>query len=870
MRLNQWHWAFFLLAWGTVVCAQEIPRIRHFTPSDYKAQNQNWSLATSEQGWIYAGNNSGLIEMDGSNAQTYFLPDKQTVRCVATGAQQVVFCGGMGEFGFWKPAANGLLEYTSLSRDIINPLQNEEIWHILVLPNAVLFQSFSTLYRYDYQKVTVIQPPGNIMFAHGVHGKVLVPVIGKGIYELLPDQTFRFLEHTAVLADKWVQFLMAGDNGTVWAGTANHGIYAIGTNDCAPLDNPLNGFFKQFQLNKAIALRQGGWIIGTILNGVYVLDKNQQLQYHIYRENGLQNNTVLAITEDQNGNVWLGLDRGIDCIALGNPLRVFDDQTGQIGTVYAAATFEGRLYIGTNHGVFYRNATSNGGLWGEKFKIIEGTQGQIWQLQVFGDELICGHNSGTFSIKNGQARRISSITGGWCTIEVPGRPGVLLQSTYSALVVFRQNATRQWTYSHSVNGVNTSLKKIYFDDKGQLWGEHANKGFFQIQLNETLTEATATPAQKPRDNGVITLPGVNGEYFTADSSGVHVFTPQAQGHFPLFLVPKYEQIAAISDSQYLFCLENGYALLHRRQMAGFAGNDSPAPVIRRIATGQGELLPLRENMALDWHQNTLKFRFSVPFFDHPPQYSWKLEGLSEQWSPWQTDAEKEFINLPEGQYVLMVRSDAGPGIGQFPFEILAPWYRSGWAYLGYTLLLGGLFFLFERYNRLRLVRQREKLEAEKERELAIQKAQAEKEILMLEVENKNRDLSNAAFNLIRKNEALQGLKEELAQSAKGTGAMDKIIRHIDEHLEGDHDWEIFEASFNQVHNDFFKRLKQDYPELTPGDLRLAAYLKMNLSSKEIAPLFNITIRGVENKRYRLRKKLGLPEDANLTEFMLSF
>ena len=62
----------------------------------------------------------------------------------------------------------------------------------------------------------------------------------------------------------------------------------------------------------------------------------------------------------------------------------------------------------------------------------------------------------------------------------------------------------------------------------------------------------------------------------------------------------------------------------------------------------------------------------------------------------------------------------------------------------------------------------------------------------------------------------------------------------------------------------------NFPELTPGDLRLAAYLKMNLSSKEIAPLLNISVRGVENKRYRLRKKLGLAEEANLAEFILSF
>ena len=80
----------------------------------------------------------------------------------------------------------------------------------------------------------------------------------------------------------------------------------------------------------------------------------------------------------------------------------------------------------------------------------------------------------------------------------------------------------------------------------------------------------------------------------------------------------------------------------------------------------------------------------------------------------------------------------------------------------------------------------------------------------------------------------------------------------------------FEESFNQLHDNFFKRLKQHYPDLTPGDLKLAAYLKMNLSSKEIAALLNISLRGIENKRYRLRRKMNLEPDDNLTEILINF
>jgi DNA-binding CsgD family transcriptional regulator len=86
----------------------------------------------------------------------------------------------------------------------------------------------------------------------------------------------------------------------------------------------------------------------------------------------------------------------------------------------------------------------------------------------------------------------------------------------------------------------------------------------------------------------------------------------------------------------------------------------------------------------------------------------------------------------------------------------------------------------------------------------------------------------------------------------------------------DEDWEHFAHHFDQVHVDFLKNLRERFPQLSASDLKLCAYLRMNLSTKEIAPLLNISVRGVEGSRYRLRKKLDLPNDANLTDFILRF
>lgn len=842
------------------------------------------------------------------------MPEKQTVRTVATGQNGEVFCGGFAEFGFWQSNAGGNLVYTSLSSQVrAEHLEKEEIWHILAMPGYVLFQSFSTIYKYDYQKITVVKPPSSIMFARAVGGQVLIPVIGRGVYELLPDNTFRFLEGTEALKDKIVQFLVGNEAGDVWAGTTNHGIFEIGKGKCVPWNSPLNTEFRKYQLNKALALKNGGWAIGTILNGAYILEKDGRLRFHLHRENGLQNNTVLALREDEDGNLWLGLDRGVDFAGLRSPLAAFTDQTGRIGTVYTAAEVAGQLYIGTNQGVFTRPAGDGMEAGNAKFELVEGTQGQVWQLQSFEGQLLCGHNSGTFVIEGDRARKISEVTGGWCAIDMPDMPGLLLQSTYTGLVVFGKTGGN-WMFKHRIGGFSEPLKKIAFDDAGNIWGVHPNKGLFRLRLNDSLTQVREIKAYTqadglPKDfhldivtvanrmivntfpspmeivsnNGVYNfrmfsaefarqrlLPGAGGDFFIVDSSGIRLRSGDKTRYFPLKPVPQFENVVALPDQRYLFCLENGFAILDNRNASDKLEPAPRPPVIRWLEPASGERIPLSHNIEIPWSHNNVKLCFSSPFFEREPKFSWRLDGFSDTWSAWQSMPEKEFTNLPSGVYTFRVRSDMGGGEALLKFRILPPWYRSTWALGVYTLLLAAALWGMEKFNRLRFEKQRKHLEHEKMRELELHRNEAEREKLLLEVENKTRELSNAALNLIRKNEMLQHLKDDLLKAKTEPRTLPKIIRLIDEHLEGDHDWDIFEESFNRVHDDFFKRLMHDFQDLTPGDLRLAAYLKMNLSSKEIAPLLNISVRGVENKRYRLRKKLGLAEDANLTEFIMNF
>ena len=164
-----------------------------------------------------------------------------------------------------------------------------------------------------------------------------------------------------------------------------------------------------------------------------------------------------------------------------------------------------------------------------------------------------------------------------------------------------------------------------------------------------------------------------------------------------------------------------------------------------------------------------------------------------------------------------------------------------------------------------------------------EKLQHEKEQIFLRNQNlkaemgfKNAQLTSYTLMLTHKNEIMKEIKNKLIAFMKyeNLGNSDEgisdLIRAIDRELRVEEDWVRFEEHFNQIHKDFLIRLKEKYPGLSSTYLKLSAYLKMDLSSKEIASLMNISIRGVEKSRSRLRKKLNLAQDENLICFISSF
>ena len=208
-----------------------------------------------------------------------------------------------------------------------------------------------------------------------------------------------------------------------------------------------------------------------------------------------------------------------------------------------------------------------------------------------------------------------------------------------------------------------------------------------------------------------------------------------------------------------------------------------------------------------------------------------------------------------------------------------------WAFIIYAILFIGFNYFFFKWLHKQYLNQQKKHEKEQKRlqylhQLELEKS--EKEIVKLkneklesEIRHKNKELASAAMHLVQKGELLGNVREELVRLRKvsdGDGSsaeLKKMLKILNEENKMDKDWEQFAVHFDNVHSDFLRILKNIYPNLSAHEQKLSAYLRMNLSSKEIAQLENISFRGVEISRYRLRKKLKIPTGTNLFDFLIA-
>ena len=914
------------------IFSQEFPPINTFSTEEYGAENQNWSITQSANKFIYVANNKGLLEYNGANWQLYTTPNETIMRSVKF-FDDKIYTGFYMDFGYWQKNDFGILKFTSLVQENnIKMLEDEQIWEIVELDGWLLFKSLQRIYLYNIanKEIKIINADKSITKLSKVNNAVYFQEIEKGIFMIENGVPKLISEHQELKENRVVDIFIKDSN--LLFITQKNGFFTLNNGVLEKWNIPSDNVLSTKTIYSAALLKNNDFVLGTISSGLLYLKENGEFNYQITQTFGLTNNTVLSVFEDVENNLWLGLDNGINTINLTSPFKVYSKKNNFWGTIYTTILYENNLYLGTNQGLYYRKKNTEddfslikgteGQVWNlqeinntlfcshdsgtfiindNTANIIEGTSG-VWGLEKVDDTTILqGTYEGLYILKNeenqwGIRNKIEGFSNSsryflitennkiFVNHEYKGVFKLQVDEDFRKIVNFKKDTSVE-------KGIHSSLveyqNKILYACKRGIFVYNQKKDVFELDslYSKLMPEDKFLSAKLIVDEKKNKLWS-----FTKDD--IRYITPGVLSSEPsLHIVPikgslhkgatGYENIINLDDKTFLVGTSNGFLTVDLdkiRETLDFEVHINK--VYNSKIDELRSIVKLSEKTVFAAKENNIEFYYSVPNYNKTSsiKYQYKIEGFNEKWSPKSHKNSFLFENLPSGDYTFKVRASIDDTLStntaSYSFKILKPWYLSFPFITIYVLLLLSSLLAVQMITRRYYKRQREDLLDKKQKELELKELESSQKIIKLnndklrsDIESKNRELATSTMSIIKKNEFLNSIKNELTTGGKEN--INKVIKIIDKNLNNTDDWKMFQEAFNNADKNFIKKIKNIHPELTPNDLRLCAYLRLNLSSKEIAPLLNISPRSVEVKRYRLRKKMDLDHDANLTDYIIN-
>ena len=907
---------------------QSLSPLQSFPIEEYGAGNQNWMITQGKNNEIYVANNEGLLTFDAERWKLY--PTNSIVRSVAF-FDGVLFTGSYMDFGYWTQETNGELTYHSLVVEHdIKMIEDEQFWNIFRIQDNLVFQSLNRIIFLNRtsNELRFITPEKPILKSFVVADRLYLQLEGDGIFQYASTGISYVFGRSEFQDTEVIEIFPLSDGLRVL--TSSKGFFSYRNNRLRPWPI-LHPNLQNELVYSGLRSRKGDYVIGTVTDGLYVVSENGRTSKHFNFEKGLLNNTILSIFEDKDSNFWLGLDNGINCMLTNSPLQVYYDSKGQLGTVYASKRFQDKLYVASNRGLFFRSFDnpdekfkSIPGLSGQNWNL-EIVNDVLFVGHDRGTFFVNGKTAirigsyiGAWVHRN--VNRNTILVGAYDGLHVLNRINGVWKYAYkiSGFDISSRHMEiineREILISHEYKGVyhltlsedRTVAEKVDLLDIRR--GRHASLA----KLDQTIFYLSPDGMFRFDQQAEDFLPlAISSKMFANDSylTGKMIVDQQNQiwtffenniallernifdSSFSVQKIPLhsnfrktnlgFENIGDLNNGSYIIGTINGFMTLSLNQYVTPSSSLFFSQISAYDLTQKEINLPFDKQVKLPSEKNNIQFSFSVPYYSklNSIQYQWFLENYHKDWVPLKDQSSVEFKNLDFGDYTFYVRAQSGQqqvgDVLSYSFAIDYPWYISIWAILIYILLLSLLSLLVNNLYTSYYKKQQLKYIEETKKELALKElsntkilVEAKNEQLNQRIESKNRELAISTMSMIKKNTLLGSIKDELIH-VNELSEVKKVIRNIDKNINDNEDWTYFEEAFNNADKDFLKKIKELHPKLTPNDLRLCAYLRLNLSSKEIASLLNISPKSVEIKRYRLRKRMNLEHKTNLIGYILS-
>lgn len=914
------------------VFAEWAPLVRTFTPDDYDAGTQNWALLQQKNGWIYAANNYGMLEYDGSRWKLYGIGNSTVVRAIAVDTAGTVYAGGTDEFGVFRPNAYGTQEYHSLVENIpVRYRHFGEVWKIFWSKERLYVQTRNYIFLFSEENHVEVIDPGDVIRTSLLVGNEFFVATARDVYVLSANRLHALRGSEALRGSVVCALLPYSDNGVLIA-TDFKGIYLYEGETVRRFYTAADKYITDNQLY-TMAVNEQYMAFGTVRNGVVLTNLQGQSPHYLTRENGLQNNTVLSLLFDRQDNLWVGLDKGIDCVQLMWPIERLNNTQIDYGSGYAACEYDGALYLGTNQGLY---CLRNG-----RMTLVDGSLGQVWSISEWNGQLLCCHNRGLFEVRGNRFLPIETADGVWSVKSIHKENAIV--GTYVGFAVLQYTANG-WKLRH-LNGFAETALYYEIDAKGHIWAL-TSRGVERMQIvgeGSALQCDVILPHPAARQNYSLSRVG-DEVYVLGDSylgivgaDGVLRETAFAEAHLPYaarypliskdgngnlwlycndkllvrtydilrgtyaepmeimsvgkFVIGGFANIAFLSSGDAVVGGISGFSKINlsampaRRQTASI----DDTLYIRSVCTTSpttemiyGESYPQRTGgVALPSNVYSLRVEYSGGnTATDATLFETRLWPAEKEFTAPTAAAYRDFTALRAGMYRLDIRMLTPHGVveRELSISVARPWYLTMFAIILYALAGAVLaaYIVWRVRHRIRLNRERIEAKANQqlhEQELQILKLENEK--AQFDLRQKSQELSNMILSENNRKEWTDAVVRDVHRAVDWLNAgrvddaklrMQTLLQRLQNNTGTSVDWKRFEDNFDIVNDQFIRRLKTKYPWMNKQERRLCVYIKMGLQTKEIAPLLNMTTRGVEMIRYRLRQKMELDSDINLKQY----
>ncbi len=765
---------FFLLISEILFSQTGTPFIKNFSPEEYHAEGQIWCAEQDNNGIMYFGSNSEILIYDGNSWQAVKLPNNSPVRSLCRNEEGTIFVGSVGEFGYLTSDIINGFKYISLSEQSDNTTGTfSDVWTMKSTGENVWFAANEALFRYNPKKkpaVIKVKTKEAPFLLYKAGTDVFVSFRGKGTYKLKGDSiiSVKGLEQI----HPWFMLPYGNTESKIIGNLNGLTIYNPNASDS------VKNFFNKISVektNKFLNLSQlytgaadighGRFAIGTLRNGVVIIDKTGKIINIINEEKGLQSNTIHSLFKDKQNELWASSAYGISRIDINSPYELFNKNDGIKGSIYDVLRFHNQLYVTSNLGLYYYTKTG--------FKGVENLSGknalQILSPFIFKTEtdslLFVNTIYGMYRIDNNRPIKINSINYNsiiqsdfnknttYLTInydlykmvyknhsfslpekikkfdelvyigyEIDKENLILILNEKAVLYNLKNKSSVDINANAKITDINKIDNKIFaYTDKGLFIYNPEENRFFKDSIYTTDIKKDSEVLQfekfsennfwllaRQKDNNNLYVARIfknNGTYFTETNP-----------------FKRFSGLSIIhEDGDSLLWAVNSKILYKYKVLNHKNFKQKEQCLIRSVKIKTDSLIfngiyssENKDNntdneIIIDYSSNDIYFNFTLTSYDGDKnKFSYKLEkkGETKEWSN-PTDINfKEYNNLREGIYFFSVKGINVYGIESEPvkytFEILPPWYRTTPAYITYIFLLILLIKGFVKLNAKRL------------------------------------------------------------------------------------------------------------------------------------------------------------------------